>query len=138
MKFKDSKYYKLKHYQIERPFGDFYLLEKFFVSELNEGVHFDWEMIKSVMDEVVLFYGSDAQIGYISNRTNSYSTNPQTWDGIYKKYGLIIAGAIVTYNAMAFMNATLEKQFFKKSIKRCLSLEEAIEWISNLKELKNI
>ena len=137
MKFKDSKYYNLKHYQIERPFGNFYLLENFFVSELNEGVHFDWEMIKSVMDEVVLFYGSDAKIGYISNRTNSYSTNPQTWDGIYKKYGLIIAGAIVTYNAMAFMNATLEKQFFKKSIKRCLSLEEAIEWISNLKELKN-
>jgi hypothetical protein len=137
MKFKDSKYYKLKHYTIKRPFGNFYLLENFFISELNEGVHFDWEMIKSVMDEVVMFYGFDAQIGYISNRTHSYSTNPQTWDGIYKEYGLIIAGAIVTYNAMAFMNATLEKQFYKKSIKRCLSLEEAIEWISNLEELKN-
>ncbi|MFI0431403.1 hypothetical protein [Mariniflexile sp. HMF6888] len=137
MKFEDSKYFELKHYKIERPFGHFYLLENFFISELNEGIHFDWEMIKSVMDEVVLFYGPEAQIGYISNRTNSYSTNPQTWDGIYKKYGLIIAGAIVTYNTMTFMNATLEKQFFKKSIKRCLSLEEAIEWVSNLKELKN-
>ncbi|AXP82617.1 hypothetical protein CJ739_3555 [Mariniflexile rhizosphaerae] len=138
MKFKDSKYYKLKHYQIERPFGDFYLLENFFVSELNEGVHFDWEMIKSVMDEVIIFYGLDSQIGYISNRTNSYSIDPQTWNKVDKEYGVIVAGAIVTYNTMTFMNATLEKQFYKKSIKRCLSLDEAIEWISNLKELKNI
>lgn len=137
MKFEDSKYFKLKHYKIERPFGHFYLLENFFVSELNEGIHFDWEMIKSVMDEVVLFYGPDAQIGYISNRTNSYSIDPQTWNKVDKMYGVIVAGAIVTYNTMTFMNATLEKQFYKKSIKRCLSLEEAIEWISNLKELKN-
>ncbi len=138
MKFKDSKYFKLKHYQIERPFGYFYLLENFFISELNEGIHFDWEMIKSVMDEVIIFYGLDSQIGYISNRTNSYSIDPQTWNKVDKEYGVIVAGAIVTYNTMTFMNATLEKQFYKKSIKRCLSLEEAIEWISNLKELKNI
>ncbi|WP_308992831.1 hypothetical protein QLS71_015785 [Mariniflexile litorale] len=136
MKFENSQYFKIKHYKIERPFGNFYLLESFFISELNEGIHFDWEMVKSIMDELIMFYGSDAQIGYISNRFNSYSLNPQVWEEIDEKYGIMVAAAIVTYNPMAFMNATLEKQFYKKSIKRCDSLEVAFQWISNLRELK--
>lgn len=138
MRFENSDYFKSKHYKIEFPFGNFYLFEKYFISEINEGIHFDWEMIKTVMAEVVEFYGVDAKIGYISNRINSYSMNPQTWDKVQKKYNMIVAGAIVSYNNMTFMNSSLEKQLANISIKRCLSLDEAIEWILNLKELKKI
>jgi hypothetical protein len=135
MKFEVSEFSKLKHFKIEMPFGDFYLLETFFISEINEGIHFDWEMIKSIMIEVVQFYGENSKIGYISNRVNSYSMSPQTWDKVQKRYNMFIAGAIVSYNKMTFMNASLEKQISKTTIKRCLSLEEAIEWTLNLKEL---
>lgn len=134
MKFENSEFSKLNHYKVEMTFGNFYLFEKFFISEINEGVHFDWEMIKTVMTEVVEFYGTNAKVGYISNRVNSYSMNPQTWDKVRKKYNLIFAGAIVSYNNITFMNASIEKQFSKTSIKRCLSLEEAIQWIKSLKE----
>jgi hypothetical protein len=92
-------------------------------------------MIKKVMDKLVAFYGKDIQLGYISNRVNSYSVDPQTWIKVDAEYSVIIASAIVTYSDIAFMNATLEKKFYKKNIKRCLSLEEAFNWVINLEEL---
>ncbi|HMR16240.1 MAG TPA: hypothetical protein PKD13_07135 [Mariniflexile sp.] len=130
MTFENSSFFELKHHKLEMPFGNFYLLEKFFISELNEGAHFDWTMIKSVMDELVIFYGADAKIGYISNRVHSYSINPQTWNKVHQKYHMITVGAIVAYNTITFMNASLENQFSKTiPIKACHSLTEAIAWV---------
>jgi hypothetical protein len=136
MTFENTSFFKdFKSLKVEMPFGNFYLCEKFFISEIHETIHFDWEMIQKIMTKVIDFYGENCKIGYISNRINSYSINPKTWDTVDKEYGVIVAGAVVTYNPIAFMNATLEKQFYERSIKRCSSLEEAIYWITNLKEL---
>lgn len=135
MRFELSKFNHLKYYKVEMPFGNFYLLETFFISEIHEGIHFDWEMIESAIIEVLEFYGKNTKVGYISNRVNSYSMDPQSWDKVQKKYNFIIAGAIVSYNNMTFMNASIEKHFSEISIKRCLSLDEAIDWIQSLKEL---
>lgn len=138
MKFEESEYFNsIKHYKLQMPFGNFYLCEKFFISELNEGIHFDWNMIELMMEELINFYGKEAKIGYIPNRVNSYSVNPNHWNKVDKEYNMIIAAAIVIYNNMTLMNATLEKRFFKKSLKRCDSLTQAITWMSNIKELKN-
>lgn len=136
MKFEESNYFNtLKIHKLNMPFGDIYLCEKFFVAEIHEGIHFDWDMIKKVMDKLVEFYGQGIKLGYISNRINSYSVDPQTWIKVDEEYNVIIASAIVTYSNIAFMNATIEKRFYKKSIKRCLSLDEAVDWILNIKEL---
>ena len=136
MKFEDTIYFKnLKPFKLEMPFGKFYFLDTFFVSELNEGVHFSWEMIESVLVELLKFYKTKPKLGYISNRVNSYSMDPHTWERVDKEYGIIVASAIVSYNNITFMNATLEKHFSTKSIKRCTNLNEAIEFILNLKEL---
>ena len=124
------------HHLVELPFGTFYFCEKIFISELNEGIHFSWKMIKKVIDEIYKFYGSKPNLGYISNRINSYSMDPRSWDRVHNKYDFIIASAIVSYNNLTFMNATLEKHFSSKSIKRCEHLSEATDWILNLKELK--
>ncbi len=135
MRFEESGYYNsVKPYKLELPFGNFYLCEKFFISELNEGIHFDWDKIENVMSELIKFYGKGAKLGYIPNRVNSYSVNPHYWDKVDKEYNMIVASAIVFYSPMTMMNATLEKQFFKKSMKRCRSLSEAIEWMTNLDE----
>ncbi len=128
MKFENSSFFELKHFKLEMPFGNFYLLETFFIAEINEGVHFDWDMIKKVMEHVVDFYGKDAKVGYISNRVHSYSMNPQTWNKVQKKYDMISVGAIVSYNSFNFMNASLEKKFSKViHINPCHNLKEAIE-----------
>lgn len=134
MKFEDSEYFKLEHLKLEKPFGNFFLCNKFFISEFDEGVHCDWKMVQNVVDEIIGLRENNSILAYISNRVNSYSMDPQIWFKVHEEYDFIIASAIVSYNNMTFMNASLEKSFFKKSMKRCLSLEEAIDWISNLKE----
>lgn len=135
MHFENSKYYKeFKHKKLEYPFGNFYLCEKFFISELSEGVHFNWDKIQIVMEDIIKHYGINVRLAYISNRFNSYSINPQSWKQVLDKYDVIIASSIVAYNSFTFYNASLEKTFSDKSIKRCLSLKEAIEWSLNLKE----
>lgn len=136
MRFEESKYFNSLNPKIlEMPFGKFYFCEKFIVSELNEGIHFDWDKIETIIAELINFYGKDAKIGYIPNRINSYSINPHYWDKVDKKYNIIVASAIVIYSTMTMMNATLEKRFFNKSMKRCNSLGEAIDWMSNIDEL---
>ena len=89
MLFEESELSKLTHYKVEMPFGNFYLFEKFFISEIHEGVHFDWEMIQTAMVEVVEFYGKNARVGYISNRVYSYSMITHSWMKVHKNYYLI-------------------------------------------------
>ncbi|WP_246067730.1 hypothetical protein [Changchengzhania lutea] len=115
-------------------FGDFYLCDTFVVSELHDGIHFDWSKVTEVAEGLFHFYGENMQLGYISNRVNSYSLEPQSWSKVQDEYSIIVASAIVSYNNLTYMNATLEKQFSKKSIKRCTSLEVAINWITSIKE----
>ena len=136
MNFETSKYFKqLKHSKIEFSFGTYFFFDNFVISELNEGIHFDWQKIEEVIFTIVEYYGDDFKIGYISNRVNSYSINPQLWVDFYNEYDFIVAGAVVAYNDFNYMNATLEKHFSKNSIKRCNSLNEAVDWVIKLKEL---
>lgn len=136
MKFENSEFFKLKHFKLEMPFGNFYFFEKFIISELNDGIHFEWAMVESMMSEVVSFYGKTSTLGYISNRVNSYSIDPRTWEKEHKKYHIIVASAIVCYNKEAYLNASLEDKMTQKNINQCFSLDEAIDWILNLKELQ--
>ena len=135
MRFEDSKYFnELDHKKLEFPFGNFYLCHTFFISELHEGVHFGWEEVKLLMNKIIDFYGNNSKLVYISNRVNSYSSDPNSWEKTYKKYGVIVASAIVYYNDFTCKSASLEKLLSEKSIKRCISLDEAILWVKTLKE----
>ncbi|WP_136480969.1 hypothetical protein [Cognatitamlana onchidii] len=135
MRFEDSHYSNINNYHcLEMAFGKFYLCEKFIVSEINSGIHFDWNKIESVIEKIIAFYGTDIKLGYISNRINSYSIDPQDWAKV-AQYGNILAGsAIVYYNYIMYLNAALEKRFSKSEIHPCLSLDDAISYINDLKE----
>lgn len=135
MKIEDSKFIALHPKKIIFPFGNFFFFEKFVVSEINEGEHFSWSKIQQVIQEINRFYGKNFKIAHISNRINSYSINPANWIKFYQqKYGTIVATAIVSYTETALKLATLEKIFAPNSLKRCKSLEEAINWVTTLKE----
>ncbi len=138
MKVEDSKYSILKHKKIILPFGDFYFFDKFVVSEIHEGVHFDWKKVKQLIDYVYKHYSDNFNIAYVSNRVNSYSSEPQSWIKLRASgYDFIVAVAIVVYDEINFETATLEKLFANKSLKRCFSIEEAINWVLDLDEFKN-
>ncbi|AUP77473.1 hypothetical protein C1H87_01545 [Flavivirga eckloniae] len=125
----------MNYYKLVLPFGNFFLCEKFIISELHTGVHFDWPKIEMVIKNVFKFYGENTRLGYISNRINSYSVSPQDWEKA-EQYNLMTGIAIVYYNYMTYLNISLEKRFLKVNFHPCLSLDEAIEWVLGLEESK--
>ncbi|OEK08386.1 hypothetical protein A8C32_02740 [Flavivirga aquatica] len=134
MKFENSDYSKsLDYFKLNLHFGNFYLCEFFFIAELNEGVHFGREQVEELIKQIIFFYGESPKLGCISNRVNSYSSDPHSWSKVENKYDIVIASAIVSYTPITSMNAKIEQQFFKKRIKNCTSLKEAIKWIENPK-----
>jgi len=133
MKLEDSKYINSEHEEIKLPFGSFYFFEDFVVSELNEGVHFDWQRVKILSDLMISHYGKKRKgIVYISNRVNSYSIEPQSWLKFDKKYNLFQASGIVAYDQRGGLSVVLERLFSKERIKRFRSLKDAIDWANNL------
>ncbi|SFD33832.1 hypothetical protein [Algibacter pectinivorans] len=120
--------------KLEFSFGNFYLSKTFFVGEINEGVHFDWTCIEEAFKKIKVFYGKEAKVAYISNRIKHYSIDPSNWTKVQNSNFRPIASAIVIYNNSSYMNASIEKKFTNISIKRCMSLKEAIDWVENLNE----
>lgn len=117
----------LNYTKLEMPFGRYYLFSSFIISELHEGVHFDWEKTELMVLKLKEFYDEGVKIGFISNRINHFSVDPSNWTKIEKKYNFIRSSAIVIYNQSNFMNASIEKQFTNTPISTYRSLEEAID-----------
>lgn len=118
-------------------FGEFYFLNKFVIAEMNYGIHLSWDKVQEVVYEIQSHYGDNFKIGYISNKTNSYSFEPNLWENFFNTYDFLIASASVCYSDLSYVNATLEKQFSKKSVKRSDSIEEAVSWVLDLDEFKD-
>lgn len=136
MTFENSKYSELLEYKkVEFPFGNVFITKQFVISELNEGIHVDYNMVSKLIAQFSEDIGNDIRIGYIANRMNSYSFEPQLWLDFNNEYDFLVASAVVTYSDFGYLNSSLEKHFFKKSLKRCHNLDEAIEWMMQLDEL---
>ena len=130
-----SKYYKkLKSKKVEFSFGTYYFFENFVISELKEGIHFEWSNAEQLISEIIDHYGEHAKLGYISNRINNFSVNPQNWREIQETYDILEAIAVVTYQLSTYNVVAVENQFSKIPLKRCLTLDQAIAWMQ--KQLK--
>ena len=136
MKFEQSRYFgTLKTHKHVLPIGNFYFCEKFYLAEINEGIHLDYNELAGLMGDLMKYYGKNKKLGFISNRINSYSLDPRLYNEIDKEFDIITTCALVVYSDISFMNANIEKRFSNKKIKRCVMLNEAVEWILNRKEL---
>lgn len=125
----------LSYEKLTLDFGTNYLFENFFIMEVNEGVHFNFEKLNELLTEIIEYYGFHKKLAYIANRVNSYSIDPILWSYFDKEDSLLVAASIITYNESSFMNANIEKQLASISVKRSSSLEEAIGWVQRLSEL---
>ena len=125
-----------RYKKVEFPFGNVYITKQFIISELNEGIHVDYDLVSKLISKFSEDISNDIKIGYIANRINAYSFEPQLWLDFNNDFDLLVASAVVTYSDFGYLNSSLEKHFFKKSLKRCRSLDEAIEWMMELDELK--
>ncbi|WP_432410949.1 hypothetical protein [Rasiella sp. SM2506] len=132
MKLENSEFSKDCLLKISEPFGNFYIFNTFIVSEITEGVHFDWEKAQSLIEKVHTFFGSsDSKINYISNRINSYSVNAQDWLKFYKERHTVARVAIVAYEEKGLLSIQIEKIFTKSTYQTFNSLEDAIDWVSS-------
>jgi hypothetical protein len=139
MKFENSKYSKLlKYSKVIFPFGNLYITKQFVISELNEGIHVDYAIVSELITKFSEDIKKGIKIGYIANRVNAYSFEPQLWLDFNNEYDFLVASAVVNYSDFGYLNSSLEKHFFQKSLKRCQSLDEAIEWMIDLKEFKKV
>lgn len=135
MRLEETKYRSEYLHKIDESIGSFYIFEHFVLSEINEGVHFNWELAEKVIEQVYSYYGSrEIKVAYISNRVNSYSLYPQDWLRFYKERHHLEAFAIVAYNKIGLMNVILEKLFSQTRIRRFADLDEAIDWIKELNQ----
>tara|TARA_B100000795_G_C22682764_1_gene392395 strand:- start:289 stop:687 length:399 start_codon:yes stop_codon:yes gene_type:complete len=129
MKIEDSTHINLEHEEVILPFGKFYFFKHFVISEINEGVHFDWNKVKITAEIMTNHYGAINNLTYISNRINSYSIEPQSWLK-FDRYQLVKSTGIVAYDKKGGISVVLERLFSKGSIKIFRSLKKAIEWAS--------
>ncbi len=117
--------------------GTYYFFEDFIISEINEGLLFDWEMAQELINLAENHYGKNNKVAYISNRIHSYSLVPQDWLKFFKARNSISAFAVVSYNEKEKSDILIERLFFKSKIKKFFDLNEAVTWaIEQQKEYK--
>lgn len=139
MRFENSNYYNtIQSKKVTMSIGDFYFLDFFCIAEIKEGVHIGAEECQEIIIALVDYYGENLKIGFISNRINSFSIDLSQWVKFNIDYDFIMATAIVCYNALNFNIATIEKELSNYSTNKCYALNQAIKWMLNLEEFKNI
>jgi len=79
MRIAESPYNDKYEKKVTTSSGDYYFFNKFIVSEISTGVHFNWEIGKEIIELAYKHYGEDIRVAYISNRVNDYSVNAQDW-----------------------------------------------------------
>ena len=133
--FKNIK--EIREYQ----FGTFYFFDGIVISEMNEGVTFEWNMAKKAIKAAQEIFGEDMPIAYISNRINNYHIVPTDWSKFYANRNQLSFYSVVGQTKGSFASLVMERMFFKNSIKQFTDLEEAIIWslskIEKKQELSN-
>ena len=121
----------------ECEFGVFYFFDGLVISEMKEGVVFNWSMAKKIIDIAYDIIGRDKPIAYISNRINNYSVVPTDWLKFYKNRHQLEFYSVVAYNKGGLASIVLEKMFFRDNIRQFSDLETAIKWsIAKIEEKK--
>ena len=112
----------------ECDFGVFYFFDGLVISEINEGVVFNWSMAKKIINIAYEVIGKDKPIAYISNRINDYSVVPTDWLKFYKNRHKLEFYSVVAYDKGGLSSIVLEKMFFRNNIRQFSDLKNAIKW----------
>ncbi len=118
--------------------GTYYFFEDFIISEINEGLLFDWNMAQKLINLAENHYGKNNKVAYISNRVHSYSLVPQDWLKFFKARNSISAFAVVSYNEKEKSDILIERLFFKSKIKKFFNLNDAVAWASEQQREYNV
>lgn len=138
MRIEDSKYKDQYVKKITVVEGIYYFFDRYIVTEMNEGIHFDWTVAKKLIDLAYIHYGKDIKVVYISNRINDYTIAPKDWLTFYYERHHLEAIAIVAYTKIGLMNVVLEKIFNQTRFKKFIALDDAINWALSLEDASTL
>lgn len=116
---------------IELDFGKVWFKENILIAELNEGILFDVENNRKLL-EIGKEIFSNKPYGYISHRKNSYAVNPMVYLESASTPNLK-AIAVVTNDETCRNNTLLERQFYKDADRFEVfdTLDDAFNWIQH-------
>ncbi len=129
---KELSYFKNIREVREFEFGVFYFFDTLVISEINEGVFFQWKMAEKAVKASKEFYGENQPIVYISNRINNYTVEPKDWLKFYSNRHQLKYYSDVGSTTGSLPSTLLEKMFFNGSLQQFDDIEEAIEWSLNM------
>lgn len=112
----------------EFDFGIFYYFDGLVISEIKEGVIFDWNMAEKAVIAAQEIFGENAPIAYISNRINSYTVSPTDWIKFYNNRNRLSFYSVVGSTQGSFTSLVLERMFFQNSIHQFTDLQQAIDF----------
>lgn len=114
---------------LDLDFGKVTFSENILIAELNEGILFDVENNRKLLQIGKQVFNNEPY-GYISNRIHSYAINPMIYLESASTKNLK-AIAVVTNNPLVSQNVILERQFFKEkdSFEVFDNLDDAVNWI---------
>lgn len=112
----------------EFDFGIFYYFDGLVISEIKEGVIFDWKMAEKAVIAAQEIFGENAPIAYISNRINSYAVSPTDWIKFYNNRNRLSFYSVVGSTQGSFTSLVLERMFFQNSIHQFTDLQQAIDF----------
>jgi hypothetical protein len=132
---KDLPFFKNIREVREFEFGVFYFFDGLVISEMKEGVVFDWDMATKAINAAQEIFGKDQPIAYISNRINKYTVVPTEWLKFYKNRHKLKYYSVVGSTQGSFASIVLERMFFKESLRQFQDIGEAISWsMAKIKE----
>ncbi|GAB1857194.1 hypothetical protein MHTCC0001_20300 [Flavobacteriaceae bacterium MHTCC 0001] len=113
--------------------GTFYYFDNFMISELNEGLVVNLEVVLNVTNKLTMkHYGTTTPFVYISHRINSYSIQPTVHLTTQKLMPNTMGYAVVSYNSVHKEIVDIEKLFLDIPAKMFNCIEEAVTWANNI------
>ncbi|PIB28836.1 hypothetical protein BFP77_09050 [Maribacter sp. 4U21] len=112
----------------EFDFGIFYYFDGLVISEIKDGVIFDWKMAEKAVIAAQEIFGENAPIAYISNRINNYTVSPTDWIKFYNNRNRLSFYSVVGSTQGSFTSLVLERMFFQNSIHQFTDLQQAIDF----------
>jgi len=120
---------------VKNSLGDIFFLDDIAVVELSEGIHFDMQNSKLIIDELLNYFGTSKPYGVVANRINSYSVNLIHIPHFKNQAKNLKAYGVVGHDLAGKMNAEIENKFCYSENVNYDTLTDAIRSVS--KKLKN-
>lgn len=127
---KDTTYYNLIEWELEREEGIYYLTDRLVIAEIHENVTFSWDNHgRSLTEEIIELNPreSNGECIYISNRIHKYSVNPTDWFK-FSTFNQLLGYGIVNNRPAGHLSARLESMFLNCTVEHFTDISDAMDW----------